>query len=311
MRNVVVVFVCAMLSLVSGCGVSWEGAVKGTRTLYREYLNPPADIDYSDRGDLSEAKAALARRIYGIDTRIAELERHMENADRRPTSESVSALFARFPWLGGFAAVDDTGRVLGEAPSMPLKQLDYAPLTALPARGGALRGLRGLVQDNPLGPEILVGVPVYRDADLVGLAVAHFEMRSLMPFSEDAENLIVLSPEAVLWSGRFDVEATPLHDVDWKQIVRSSSGGTVSRSGEEFVWVVRFIGAAPIIFASPAEAPAMPEYTPDPDFLPAGDTLFFPPTREENAVLGVMPGILDAPAASEAPSAVIENPVSE
>ncbi len=310
MRKMVVV-VFAVLSLVSGCGLSWEGTVKGTQSLYREYLNPPADIDYSDKGDLSEARAALARRIYGIDTRIAELERHMENADRRPTSESVSALFARFPWLGGFAAVDDTGRVLGEAPSMPLKQLDYTPLTVLSARGGALRGLRGLVQDNPLGPEILLAVPVYRDTDLVGLAVSHFEMRSLMPFSEDAENLIVLSPEAVLWSGRFDVEATPLHGVDWQQALRSSSSGTLSGSGEEFVWVARFIGAAPIIFAAPAKAPAGSEYTADPGFLPAGDTLFFPPTREENADSGVMAGILDAPVASEDSSAVIESSVSE
>lgn len=308
----VLVALTGALVMLSGCGSTWENAWKGTRSLYREYLNPPAVIDYDDKGDLSDARAALARRIYGVDTRIGELERYMENADRQPSSESVSAMFVRFPWLSGFAAVDaSTGEVLGEAPAMPLKQLDYTPLLSASARGGAVRGLRGLVQDNPLGPEILLAVPVYRDKDLVGLVVSHFEMRALMPFSEDPDNLIILAPEGVLWSGRFNVESTPLQKIDWEKAVRSSSSGTVSGSGGKFVWVARFVGTTPLIFAAPADVPVVEEQMAEHPFTPVVNDSFISPVREENVELGVSSSILEAPALPEGAFGAVETPISE
>lgn len=300
------------LVMLSGCGSAWENAWKGTKSLYREYLNPPAVIDYGDKGDLSDARAALARRIYGVDTRIGELERYMENADHQPSSESVSAMFARFPWLSGLAAVDaSTGEVLGEAPATPLKQLDYTPLISASARGGALRGLRGLVQDNPLGPEVLLAVPVYRDKDLVGLVVSHFEMRALTPFSEDPDNLIILAPGVVLWSGRFNVESTPLQKVDWEKAARSSSSGTVSGSEGKFVWIARFVGTTPLIFAAPAEAPVVEEQVSEHRFIPVSNGSFFLPVREENAELGVSSSILETPSLPEGAFGAVETPVSE
>lgn len=38
-----------------------------------------------------------------------------------------------------------------------MKELDFAKMLEQKARGNELRGLRGLVEDTPLGPEVLTG----------------------------------------------------------------------------------------------------------------------------------------------------------
>ena len=67
-----------------------------------------------------------------------------------------------------------------------------------------------MVEDTPLGPEVLIGIPIYSGSEMLGLLVAHFDMRSLLTYTSGAEDLVVLAPQGVLWPGRFAVDATPL-----------------------------------------------------------------------------------------------------
>lgn len=56
-----------------------------------------------------------------------------------------------------------------------MKELDFAKMLEQKARGNELRGLRGLVEDTPLGPEVLIGIPIYSGSEMLGLLVAHFD----------------------------------------------------------------------------------------------------------------------------------------
>ena len=237
--------------VLSGCsaGDAW----KSTKALYGEYLNPPASINYDDKGSLSSAESMLASRMVGIDIQLDQLERYLQNSDKAPTGESVMILFQRFPWLSGFAAVNADGTVLAQEPQTSMKELDFSKILAEEPRGGELRGLRGLVQDSPLGAEVLMGIPVFSDATLRGMLVAHFDMRSLLNYTSGADDLVVLAPQGILWSGRFAVEATPLAGRDWADLTRSAAQGSVSSKDGTFIWMVRFIGKQPIVFATPSE----------------------------------------------------------
>lgn len=243
---------CVAAGGLAGCEFSTNSAWKSTQSLYREYLNPPATIDYGDKGSLTDAEAALAVRMRGIDRQITLLERRMENADRAPSPEMVAGLFAEFPWLSGFAAIEAaTGNVLVQEPPMALKPLDFAPLLEQKSRGNNVRGVRGMVQDTPLGPEVFVAVPVYNSLELMGLVAVNFDLRALVPTGVDPEEMVVLAPEAVLWPGRFDIASTPLADKDWRALTKSEITGTVSNGNGEFLWLARFIGMEPLIFAVP------------------------------------------------------------
>jgi len=241
------------VGLSGGCGSSAHEVWKGTKKLYAEYLNPPASVDYEDKGTLSEAESRLAMRMLGIDQQLEQLERFLENQDKPPTGEVVSRFFIRFPWLSGLAAVDAEGQVLAQEPPVPMKPLDFMPILEAESRNGASRGLRAYVQDTPLGPEVFMGMPIYQHSELRGFLVCHFDMRALLKYVDDPGELIILAPEAVLWAGHFAVGATPLADRKWGDITKSSVEGTVSDSTGRFIWLARFLGKTPIIFASSVE----------------------------------------------------------
>ena len=194
------------LVFIGGCS-TFDSTWKSTKAFYGEYINPPAQIDYDDKGVLNDAETTLASRMVGIDIQLEQLERYLQNSDKPPTGESVAVLFHRFPWLSGLAAVDADGMVLAQEPPAAMKELDFAKMLEQKARGNELRGLRGLVEDTPLGPEVLTGIPIYSGSEMLGLLVAHFDMRSLLTYTSGAEDLVVLAPQGVLWPGRFEVDA--------------------------------------------------------------------------------------------------------
>lgn len=242
------------LGLSSGCGsTSLHETWKSTKKLYGEYLNPPASVDYEDKGSLSEAESLLASRMLPIDDQLVLLERFLENQDKPPTGAVIARLFGQFPWLSGLAAVDADGYVQAQEPPVPMKPLDFAPIVSEEARKTEPRGIRSYVQDTPLGPEVFVGVPIYQNAELRGVLVSHFDMRALLRYTVGAEDLVILSPQAVLWPGRFNIESTPLYGRKWEELTRSSVQGSVSNANGEFIWMVRFIGKTPIVFAAPVK----------------------------------------------------------
>ena len=240
------------LVALGGCS-SLDDSWKSTKEFYRTYINAPATINYEEQGTLSDAEVALASRMVGIDIQLEQLERFLQNADRPPSPEVVSVFFQRFPWISGLAAVDTSGVVLAQEPAYSMKQLDFSALVAQEARKGEMRGIRGLVEETALGAEVLAGVPVYADADLKGFFVAHFDMRALLSYTSGADDLIVVSPQGVLWSGRFSVENTPLAGQDWASLAKKSTQGVLSNAEGEFIWISRYIGKQPLIFATPVK----------------------------------------------------------
>ena len=163
--------VSGCVGLMGGCDTSAHEVWKGTKKLYAEYLNPPASVDYEDKGALSEAESRLALRMLGIDQQLEQLERFLENQDKPPTRDVVSLFFMRFPWLSGLAAVDAYGEVLAQEPSVPMKPLDFTLIPEADSQNGSSRGLRVCVQDTPLGPEIFMGMPIYEHSELRGFLV--------------------------------------------------------------------------------------------------------------------------------------------
>lgn len=237
--------------LLSGCGSgSIEGGWKSTKSFYYSHINTPANINYDDKGDLAEGEAALSRRMNGMENQLRSLERVMDNSDRAPSPEAVNAMLGRFPWLSGVLLLDVNGEVVAQQP-MPMKTLDFKPMLELNGRGNDPRGLRGLVLESPLGPEVALGIPVYRNAELMGLFIAHFDMRALLNYGEEPGDLVIVSPGGTLWAGRFMFDSTPMAGQDWKHLTSSNSMGTVSNDNGQFLWLSRYIGPYPLVFSVP------------------------------------------------------------
>lgn len=249
------------LVLSTGCSSnqSMKNAWKSTKGMWYTYASPKADIDYEDTGNLGPEQMALATRMMGVDVQLSQLERVMINADKPPTGPWLGQFFSKFPWVSGFAGMKADGQILGQEPAIPMKSLDYSPLLEADKKQG-MRELRGYVQDTPLGPEVMLATPLYDSETFLGVVVAHFDMRALLSFSTKPEELVILSPDLVLWPGKFDIAATPLAGVKWNALLKSSSNGALSNARGSFHWVARYLGNLPLIFAVPS-AGTFPEKT--------------------------------------------------
>ena len=248
-RTLVVLF--AGLSLLSGCGdTTARDAWKSTKVFYGEYINPQASINYDDKGEMDAASRSFASNMQIVDRELIRLERFLRNQDKTPTGEGVEQLLRSFPWLSGVAAIDPDGKVLVQEPPVAIKPIDFTAVLEPSPLGE--RRLRKAVVDTPLGPEVLIAVPIFASADLKGLYVPHFEMQSLMRITAKPEEVMVFTPSTVLWPGRF-AGNVPVNSKDWVEITKSEVAGKVTGAGEDFLWVCRFVGGSPVIFAAPAK----------------------------------------------------------
>lgn len=243
-------FIYILCLMLLGCSSyqPTKNVWKTTKGLWNTYLSPPANVDYEEKAELPPESMGLSRDMQGIDVQLSKLERAMQNADKPPTQEWLDQFFADFPWLNGFAGVKYNGEILGQQPAESMKDLDFNPLLYEDKRQSS-RALRADIQPSPLGPEIMLATPLYDGVDFLGIVVAYFDMRNLMQYSENPQDIVILAPQALLWPGKYDFAATPLAGLNWSQVVLESSAGTCSNSNGSFIYMVRYFGNLPLIFA--------------------------------------------------------------
>lgn len=251
-RNIFIVLCLGLTVILTGCGIqSVSNSWKRTKKFYGNYINKPACIKYSDTGKLDEKDVILASRMMGIDTQIEALQRYLQNADKPPSNESILALLNTFPWLSGVVLVESSGELLAQEPENLLEKSDLIKIIEAKPRGKMLRDIRAAIQDTSIGPKAFFSVPVYVDSEMKALFIVYFDMDKLSLYSPYSKALVIFSPEAVLWSGQFSFEETPLARVNWESLLKSSVSGRISNQDGEFFWLSHFIGNQEIVFATP------------------------------------------------------------
>ena len=242
--------VAACILLLTGCRTpqTVKDAWKGTRSYYYEYLNTPAKLNLDDKGNISDYEAALGAAIADFDLRLQELERALENSDQNPDAAWVSTMTARFPWLSGVALTDETGYPRAKLPQVYAKSFEIGSLLEVDPKQ-QIKDLRAFVQEDPLGPEIYVGNPVYIGADFRGVITVHFDPRALLARTADAAHVMLIGPNGVLWPGIYDVAATPVADVNWAERLKKDISGIERNDLGAFYWICRYIGNLPLVYA--------------------------------------------------------------
>ncbi len=240
------------LFFLAGC-TTVDDAWEFTSKQYRTYLNKPAALDWEDTGDSAEYELTLGRAVIAVDSQLAELLKAMENSDRRPDENWVMTMLNRFPWLSGLAITDEAGNALIRIPDNFMKPFDVAPLVEDDPKQ-KISDLRAYVQQNPLGAEIYVAKPVYRDGVLSRMVVVHFDMRSLLAGSPNPGSFMIASPEGVIWPGSFKAESTPVVSENWSETLLDETSGVIGNEGAKFFWTTRYLGNLPLIYAIPIDA---------------------------------------------------------
>ena len=255
MTAIAIMLVCVA---VSGCTQDVRNALKTTKKYYREYVNTPAELamDSTD-ADPVEDKFAVVYTPMGME--LEQFRRDLTSKDTYPSEQWMNALLQKYPWLSGVAAVTSDGRVLMQRPEFSMKSIDFTQFVqkALPAAQDdedsemkVKRALRGVIQKNPLGDEVLIGMPYFIGNEYKGFVVSHFDPRNLMENGEGRDNLVMVGPSGPLWTGKYLYSATPLAEQNWEEVLADDSSGYIDNDTGEFFWVSKFFGNLPLAFAT-------------------------------------------------------------
>ncbi len=240
----------ASLLVLSGCRTpqTVKDVWKGTRSYYYEYLNTPAKLDMDDRGNVLDYESGLGSAIAEFDMQLQELERVLQNSDRQPDAQWVATMTTRFPWLSGIALTDAEGVPQAKIPAVFPKPFVIGTLLEADPKQ-QLKDLRAFIQDDPQGPEIYVGNPVYSGADFRGVITVHFDPRVLLARTSDPTQVMLAGPDGIIWPAVYDAAATPIANVNWAEKVKSEVSGIERNELGAFYWICRYIGNLPLIYA--------------------------------------------------------------
>jgi hypothetical protein len=251
MRSRICLCLLASLALLlPGCSYV-EQKYKDTKVFYHTHINRPTKLDISERTELEASERGLVQRMMVLDEELVRLEKALDAFATPPDAEGAQNLLRRFPWLSGLAMVAPDGTLGASVPPVPLKQLDYSPLLEL-APKALPRDLRSFVQDTPLGPEIVLARPFLQEDQLQLFLVASFDFRALLPYVSSPGDLVVRSADMLIWCGDVDYEASPMGKVDWAALLKEESSGELSNESGSMIWVTRYLGGKPLVFATKA-----------------------------------------------------------
>lgn len=240
---------CAVLAatfMLQGCE-TLQGTWKSTKEYYKEYINvdPQVDLEQRDYDSREERMAAL---FSPVDTHLESLSIYVNRQDRLPGEKWIDGLFSEYSWVNGVAASMLDGDVILRRPDAAMKPLNIAPLLE---DGDALRDrkLRVFIDKTPLGPEMYMGTALFKGNDLAGIVAVHFDMRSVINFCPQPGELVVFTPEQMLWEGDDKAAAEALHDRPWDELLAQQSAGTITIDSREYDWLSRYIGDKHIVYA--------------------------------------------------------------
>ena len=275
--NIKLFFACALgFCFLVSCGPNQDlkNAWKETKSQYYRYLNTPAVLTLFDTTEHADYAVKLGSAMAKVDEELKQLQRVMDDSDRGLDNNWAAAIFKRFPWLSGIAVLDGAQYVMARMPDYSLKEFKPEQLfDEVPRQRPG--DLRAIVLDNPLGPEIYLGKPVYISGELRAMVVAHFDMRALLSHHRSAAEMAVVTPEAILWPGVYDISETPIPTTDWQSLVRRDVSGAVSNEKGKFHWCFSYFANLQLIYAV-AESGSFGVYPEQLELLDAADAFAVP-----------------------------------
>jgi len=199
------------------------------------------------RKDISSLERSLAINIYPMDTQLTGLLRDLSVRDSFPPQAWKEKIMAEFFWLNEIAVIDKDQNILSRFPETGIKKLTYEP--AFPDVLSLKQGRVMLaVEYSPLGSEVLLASGVFKEFELTGIIVVGFDPRTFIAQSKSPQEIILISANEVVWTGRFNHLRSNLEDINWDDLVSKRVRGKIKLDQDDFFWFARAVGENWLIY---------------------------------------------------------------
>lgn len=238
----------------SGCGM-WRSTTQYAKESWKEtkdYIDPPPQIDTDGYQFESPNQEKLARLFTPVDGPLTSLARYVENTDTLPQVDWLDLLLARFPWVHRVLVTDEEGTIIFMQPEIPVKKIEKQLVFE-----GVWRDIRlmTVVEYSDLGPELYIARPYFEDVAFRGLIGVGFDPRTVLSFSPEPSELIIIHPAGGVWTRGADVDKEALLAVPWDQILAEDVQGQIKVGDKYYTWLVRYIGKNQYVYATESVDP--------------------------------------------------------
>ena len=241
------VFLAAALC---GCGVTDTDYFRKTKNFYYSHVNSPVKMNTAKATKVNAETVGLVTGMAQVDTVLTSLERSLAAIADPNDGKALGNLRARFPWISAMYSVTPGGTVMATIPEEPFKQLSFSWLGDKEAKP---RVLYGTIQDTVFGPEFILARPYFQAEELLSWLCISFDPRTLFQAYPETSGLTIIGADIPLQTDP-SFSSSPLSQADWHAILRKDSDGRMrGHDGTAWVWLVRYLGGEPMIFAAPAD----------------------------------------------------------
>ncbi|MBU1001336.1 MAG: hypothetical protein KKE73_02315 [Proteobacteria bacterium] len=232
---------------------TWNTTWMSSKGYYKDYINPDPKIDLAQLGYTS-TEEKLAKLFTPVDKPVADLAVYLNRVDTFPGEKWVVGLKQRFPWINGLVIATLDGTIVAKMPEESMKPLNIQPILDY---GDALRDrrLRSFTDQTPLGNEMYLGTAMFKGNELVGAIIVHFDPRSVIEFCPVPQELLVLTPEFVIWNGGNSTLADDLLARPWGELLTNDVRGRVDANGTEYAWLSRYVGDNQMVYLTEVAPP--------------------------------------------------------
>jgi len=256
-RVCLIVLACCAVFAASGCDTI-KPYWKSTKSFYKSYINVDPTVDLKDEGTSDPTVRKLAELFTPVDARLEHLLRTLSTRDVPPEDDWLHAFLNVYPWVSGILVLDDSGKVVRGMRLSP-KQISWDPVLEFDKRYKK-HDMAAAVAPSELGPEILIGKPLWVDGEYKGLLIVYFDPVNLAKFSPDPGQLLMFMPGQAFAVGGADTAQTLAAYKNWKKILKSNVSGTISIGGTTYLWESRYVAQLNLIYAV-AKVPTPPKGT--------------------------------------------------
>ncbi|GEM_PF-3883281 len=207
----------------------------------------PKKIDLQKQANVSEAEKNLANLFAVGEEKLHFMLRKLNTFEKNDPQMEADYFYQEFEWVEWVAVTDLQGGVEDRYPSTAKQQIGIKDLQKSVQKKFPRKMQFKLAPDGS-GSDICVFKPLHKDYSLDGYIVVGVDFDSLLQYNSDPEKLVVLTPERVLWSGKYKGLNTEIIQQDWERKLKNKVKGKIKIHDQKFFWFARYIGVDPIVY---------------------------------------------------------------
>lgn len=199
-----------------------------------------------EKADISDSKREMADLFASSDKKLHKLIREIKTFEKNASERAAESFYSNFEFTDRVALMNLDADIEKKYPGDAKLQKELSKLLEGVHKSDYPRKIHyRLAHKNS---DIFIFKPVYKEYSLYGYLVVGVNIHSLVRENRSASQFLVLTPQRVLWPGKYKELVPKMLDQDWNRRLKNAVTGEIYLNKQSYIWFARYIGFDPIVY---------------------------------------------------------------